>query len=68
MWITVTEVTISIILWVNYKRIYIRYYTLLYFYIIEYIMISLKEYKGFEGAYSPTRPLYHKCTFFAAKR
>jgi hypothetical protein len=34
MWITVTEVTISIILWVNYKRIYMRYYMdyIIYYY------------------------------------
>jgi hypothetical protein len=34
MCITVTEVTISIILWVNYKRIYMRYYMdyIIYYY------------------------------------
>ena len=34
MWITVTEVTISIILWVNYKRIYMIYYMdyIIYYY------------------------------------
>jgi hypothetical protein len=34
MCITVTEVTIGIILWVNYKRIYMRYYMdyIIYYY------------------------------------
>jgi hypothetical protein len=34
MWITVTEVTIGIILWVNYKRIYMIYYMdyIIYYY------------------------------------